>query len=425
MTCSLAYFALVLFGYFLLRPVREAMGVARSMDDLRWLFVVTCGASLVVALAFGGVVARLDRARCIVVGQLGVAACLVVFVPLRLLVDESTQVVLGYCFYVWLSVVNLFLTAIFWAFMADVWSLEQSKRLFPVIAVGGTLGALGGSWFASRLVDVIGASGQMVIAAACFVVTVLLVLAIDRVDRRITRTAAHPVGGSWGEGATRLVRSPYLLGTALFVIFLTISSTLLYFTRAELVVDARRELEARIALFARMDAWTQGATLVMQLFVTGQLIRRLGIGWTLAVLPMVTVSGFGVLAWMQHRGVEGWQLFAAVTAFSAVHSAVRFAIARPTRETLFTVVEEADRYKVKPVIDLFVYRGGDVAGAWLTALVAGMWGMLMLALPLGAIWGGMSLWLAVAQRRRAADRRDRDGPPSQGVPSHTLPGVLQ
>jgi len=132
-----------------------------------------------------------------------------------------------------------------------------------------------------------------------------------------------------------------------------------------------------------------------------------------------------VLAWLERRpGIEGWQLFGAVTAFSAVHSAARFAVARPTRETLFNVVSVGEKYKAKPVIDLFVYRSGDVAGAWATSLVVGMWGMFMLALPLGAIWGGMSIWLAAAQRRRAErSDRERSHPPT-GQAAAAAEGVV-
>jgi len=428
--CSAGYFALILFGYSLLRPVREAMGVAGSMDDLRWLFVATCIASLVTAMAFGGVVARLDRARFIWVGHGAVALCLIVFIVTRLVVDDASRVSLGYVFYVWLSVVNLFLTSVFWAFMADLWTLEQGKRIFAVIAVGGTLGALAGSSFAWWLAEAIGVSSQLALAATCFLATIPLVRTLDRSERgdRSDRTRraselnrhdgpddhecdrpvpATRIGGAWFAGATMLLRSPYLLGTALYVMFLTVSSTLLYFTRAELVVNAREELETRISMFAQMDAWTQAATLVVQLFVTGRMIRRFGIGMTLAMLPLVTVTGFVLLAWLARQpGVEGWQLFGAVTAFSAVHSATRYAIARPTRETLFNVVSTEEKYKSKPVIDVFVYRGGDVAGAWMTGLVVGIAGMVWLALPMVVVWGGLCVWLAAAQQRRAIAQRD-------------------
>lgn len=402
MLACAGYFFLVLFGYFLLRPVREAMGVERSKNDLRWLFVMTCVVSLVVAVGFGGIVARLDRARFIRVGHLGVAVCLGVFLLARWAADDDTRLWLGYAYYIWLSVVNLFLTSVFWAFMADIWRLEPSKRVFPVIAVGGTLGALAGSSFAWQMAERIGPVWQLSLAAGCFLATLPLVRAIDRRDRAGRAMPPMPIGGAWADGLRLLARSPYLLGAGLYVVLMAISSTLLYFTRSDLVSGSRAELEARVAMFAQMDAWTQGATLIVQLFITGRMMRRFGVGVTLLVLPLVTVAGFALLAWLENRpGVEAWQLFAGVTAFSAVHSATRYAVARPTRETLFSVVTPEEKYKVKPVIDVFLYRGGDVAGAGLTALVVGLWGMLMLALPLAAVWGASCMWLAAAQKRRA------------------------
>lgn len=417
-----AYFALVLFGYFLLRPAREAMGVSRSMDDLRWLFVATCVASAVVALGFGGVVSRCDRAKAITIGHLFVAACVVLFAVVRPLVGDEAKLTLGYVFYVWLSVVNLFLTSLFWAYMADVWSFEQTKRLFPPIAVGGTVGAFAGSTFAWQLAELIGSTWLLLIAATCFLLTVPLVRGLDRRERAESGETKRPIGGRWTEGFVSLVRSPYLIGIAIYILLIAISTTFLYFTRADLVADASEELEARIALFAQMDQWTQGATLFVQLFITGRLIRRLGVGPTLAVLPLVTVAGFALLAWLESRpGIEGWQLFGAVAGFSAIHSATRFAIARPTRETLFSVVSDEDKYKAKQVIDVVLFRGGDVAGAWITGLVAGLWGLFALALPLAALWAGVGLWLAAVQTRRA-ERNELDrhatpagAPPREGI----------
>lgn len=408
---SASYFALVLFGYFLLRPAREAMGVARSMDDLRWLFVATCVASALVVLLFAGVVSRLDRARFIAIGHAAVAACILAFVAARGAAGDETRVYLGYGFYVWLSVVNLFLTSVFWAFMADVWSPEACKRVFPPIAVGGTLGALAGSSVAWQLAERIGASWQLILAAVCFLLTIPLVRRLDARERRASGRPAAPVGGTWLESVACLVTSPYLLGIGAYVVLIAVSATFLYFTRANLIANASEELEARVSMFAQMDAWTQAATLFVQLFVTGRLIRGLGVGPTLAILPFVTLAGFALLAWLERRpGIEGWQLFAALAAFSALHSATRYAVARPTRETLFSVVSETERYKVKPLIDVFLFRGGDVVGAWATGLVAGLWGMLLLTLPMAAVWGGVSIALAAAQTRRAAIRKDgQDG----------------
>lgn len=421
------FFFFLLFGYFLIRPVREAMGVQRSMSDLRILFVSTCAASLVVTLAFGSVVSRLDRSRFIPIAMRGVIVCLIGFAGVQLFFAADIGVWTGYVFYVWLSVINVFMVSVFWAFMVDVWSLEQSKRLFPAIGIGGTLGALLASLFAWQMAEFIGAAAQMLLAAALFEGTVWVMRAIDRrsdappprrpepgktAQRQPAQREPGGLGGSWWEGATAIVGSPYLLGIGLYIVLMTVSSTLIYFLQAGLVADASEELESRVALFAQLDMWTQLATLLAQLFVTARLIRWLGVGLTLAVLPLVTLLGFAALAWVSSiQGVEGWQVFAVFATFNALHRASRYAVARPARETLFAVVPAEQKYKAKPIVDVFLYRGGDVAGAGVDRLLAtlavGLGGMAVAAAPLAVLWGGLGVWLAWRQRAHAAENQDQ------------------
>lgn len=399
-------FFLLLFGYFLIRPVREAMGVQRSMGDLRWLFLLTCAVSLMVTLAFGGVVSKLDRERFIPLALRLVSLCLVLFVAALGVLEGGDKTSAGYVFYVWLSVVNLFLVSVFWAFMNDVWSLSDAKRLFPAIAVGGTLGALLGSMTAWQIAEAIGPAWQLIVAALVFEGSVWVMRAIA--DRRGTaRGIEHAkIGGHWVDGLLALGRSGYLLGIGAYIAFMSVSSTLLYFAQAKMVSGASDELERRVALFAQLDMWTQAATLVAQLFVTGRLIRWVGVGWTLAVLPAVTVVGFSVLALAESRpGIEGWQLFAVFAAFNALHRATRYAVARPARETLFAVVSRGEKYKAKPIVDVFVYRGGDVAGtgvdAWLASMSAGLLGVALFAGPMAVAWCGLGLWLAWMQSKKS------------------------
>jgi len=429
---SALFFFLLLFGYFLIRPVREAMGVERSMGDLRALFITTCVLSLGVTLLFGSAVSRLDRSRFIPIAMRVVIACLVGFAAWRLLHRENLGVWSGYVFYVWLSIINLFMVSVFWAFMVDVFSLEQSKRLFPAIAIGGTVGALLGSAFAWQLADRIGPVGQMLLAAGCFELAVHTMKAIDRRSIREAKHSASStpnqheqgstIGGGWIDGASAILRSPYLIAIGCWIVLMAVSSTLIYFTQARLVTDAADELEERIALFAQLDMWTQLATLLVQAFLTARLIRWLGVGGTLAILPIVTVLGFAGLALAASSdSIEAWQLFAVFAVFNALHRATRYAVSRPARETLFAVVPRAEKYKAKPVVDVFLYRGGDVAGTGVDALLAsaaiGLTGMAMAAAPLAALWGGLSLWLAMAQRRRA--HTESPGSLSPTPPAHT------
>lgn len=410
--CGACFFFL-LFGYFLLRPLREAMGVERSMRDLRWLFIVTCGVSLLVTLGFGALVSKFTGRRFISIAFRAVMACLVVFIVLmQIPMGDQPRLYVGYVFYVWLSVINLLMMSIFWALMADVWSLGQGKRLFAVIGIGGTLGAVLGSNFVWWLAEAINPAIQMGIAVVMFECVVQIVRRIDpsvgNTQKQSAKTdhSTNSVGGQWADGVREVIGSPYLLGIGLYIMFLAVSNTLIYFTQANLVSKASDELNTRISLFAQLDMWTQLATLLVQLFVTGHLIKRLGIGFTLAILPVVTVVGFVAMAWVEQRpGVEPWQVFGVFAAFSAIHRATRYAVIRPARETLFSVVSDATKYKAKPIVDVFLYRGGDVLGARVEALIAGaglgIAGMAMTAAPLAFFWGGLSIALAVAQTKKA------------------------
>ncbi len=417
---SAGCFFFVMFGYFLLRPLREAMGVQRSMKDLQWLFLITCGVSLLVSLAFGGLVSKVDRKRFIAIAFRLVMGCLLVFaVLLSIDAGEQFRLYTGYVFYVWLSVINLFIVSVFWGLMADLWTLGQGKRLFAVIGIGGTLGALLSSNFTWWLVDTIGPTIQMIIAVVLFELAVQCVIMLDRragkeqscensseILHHADQTVPGSIGGQWWDGVRAISRSPYLLGIGMYIVMLAISNTLIYFTQADLVRNEAKELGEQIALFAQLDMWTQLATLLVQLFVTGHLIRRLGVGVALSMLPIVTIAGFMALAYVSKiDGIEGWKVFGVLAVFSAIHRATRYAIIRPARETLFSVVPTSEKYKAKPIIDGFLYRGGDIAGAGLTGVVGGLSAMVFFTAPLTLLWGGLAVALAMSQQRRAQSAR--------------------
>ncbi len=419
---ALFYFC-VLCGYFFLRPVREAMGVARGMDQLRWLFVVTSLVSLTLVLLFGGVVCRFNRRRFIPVGYGFVIVCLLGFASLLVmdaragggLIGTDTETALargvGYTFYTWISAINLFVNSLFWAFMVDIFNVDQGKRMFAFIGIGGTLGALTGGW-ATNLISGMTESvylpvGLMLTGAGLFVAAIAVMLKLDRVavgsdHSRLTVDSVTPaapegqrIGGSFWDGATAVATSPYLLGIALFIVFLAISNTLIYFTQANVVLENTDTFSQRVGAFAQFDALAQGATLITQIFITTRVIKRLGVGWTLAILPLVTVAGFGVLAI--------WPLYGVMALFQALHRATRYAISRPARETLFSVVPPADKYKAKPLIDVFLYRGGDVAGAAIESVLSGLGTIALMAaatVPFAAVWSVLSVTLGRAQQNR-------------------------
>jgi len=429
----------VLCGYFFLRPVRDAMGVSRGMDDLRWLFVVTSFVSLVLVLAFGGVVARTSRRRFIPMAYLFVIVCLLAFSGLLFwdgtagggLIGSDAETGLargvGYSFYVWLSAINLFTTSVFWAFMVDVFDVDQGKRMFAFIGIGGTLGALVGgaatTAISSLTTSVFLPAGLMLLGAAFFAVGIMIMLALDRAalassHSRLTADTASPdtstgkeataIGGTFWDGARAVLTSPYLLGIGVWIIFMAISNTMIYFTQANIVLSEADTFSQRVAGFAFFDALAQFVTLLTQMFVTTHLIRRMGIGWTLAILPLVTLAGFAILS--------VWTVYGVMALFQAIHRATRYAVSRPSRETLFSVVPASEKYKAKPVVDVFLYRGGDVAGVGVDGLFAALGFTLpmvaMATAPIAGVWGLLSVRLGKAQQARIEDEPAPDETPA-------------
>jgi ATP:ADP antiporter, AAA family len=429
---SAVFYFCVLCGYYFLRPVRDAMGVARGMDDLRWLFVGTSIVSLAVVLAFGGVVSRLDRRRFLPIGFGFVIVCLLGFAGLLVAdavsggslvgTDAGTQLALwvGYTFFMWLTVVNLFVNSLFWAFMVDLFTVEQGKRMFAFIGVGGTLGALFGGWITNVLSGITEsiylAPGLMMVGAAFFAGAIWTMLTLDRMalgsehsrhretvgQHSQSSTPGARIGGTFLDGATAVAKSPYLVGIALYIFFMAISNTFLYFTQASIVLDNADTLSQRIGSFALLDMLTQAATLLTQIFVTTRLIQRFGVGWTLTLLPLVTAAGFGMLAI--------WPAFGVFALFNAVHRATRYAVSRPARETLFSVVPPGEKYKAKPFIDVFLYRFGDVAGAGIDgamrAVGLSLAGIAAATVPFAAAWVLLCLALGRAQQRRDHDSQE-------------------
>ena len=430
---SAVYFFCILCGYFFLRPVRDAMGVARGMDELRWLFVWTALVSLVVVLAFGGVVARTNRRRFIPIGYLCVIGCLIVFSGMLIVdgaagggligTDTETPVAryVGYVFYVWLSTINLFVNSVFWAFMVDIFDVRQGKRMFAFIGIGGTLGAIAGGWATNVISGMTDSvylpAGLMLIGAAFFGLAIVVMLSLDRLvfgSQRSQLTAdgvaiegrqragdrdvagEGGIGGAFWEGAQAVVRSPYLLGIGAYIALMAISNTLIYFTQANIILDDRDTFSELVAGFAQLDVFAQVATLFVQIFVTTQVIKRIGVGWTLVILPVVTMLGFAVLS--------AWATFGVMAVFQAVHRATRYAISRPARETLFSVVSPSEKYKAKPFVDVFLYRGGDLAGAGVDSMFAAM-GLTLAAVaaatvPVAGVWAVLCVALGRAQQAK-------------------------
>ncbi len=415
---SVAFFFCVLTALMVVRPVREALGMRAGLDAVRWLFVGTAVVTLSVNPLFGYLVSKFRRITFIAATYVFFATSLLVFWWLLTFAPERIGEVSGRIFYVWFSVFNLFSTMVFWALMVDRFSLEQSKRLFGVIAVGGTLGAIFGPWLAWRYAGTIGTANLILVAVGFLLLAVGAAAMVARLQPEVPSpgasevppevppgeaTATPPsreliIGGRAWDGFRDVMRSPYLLGIAAFVLIMSIMATFIYFTRLQIVAAMTDVVDERTGLFAQIDFWTQVTTLVLQLFVTGHIMRRLGVVAGLVLLPVTLCLGFIGLA------LAG--SFLALVLLEATYRAVQRGVTRPARETLFTVLSREDRYKGKAVIDTFVYRTGDVVGAWTEGLLGRLGGGVLtltaLVIPSALVWATLSVWLTRRQERLAA-----------------------
>ena len=390
---SALYFFLLLFGFYLLRPVREAIGIARGADKLPWLMTGTLLAMALVNPAFAALVSKLPRKRFIPLAYRFFALNMLAFFLAFRFLPGHGGTGLGYAFYIWLSVFNLFVVSVFWGLMSDLWSEVQGKRLFGFIATGGTLGAIAGAALTGVLTKGF-AIGGLAVKVDPLSLLLLSMLTLELAVRCVQRLAfifqldnvAHGTrepGPGPLEGLRLIATSRYLQLICAYMLLFTITSTFLYLQQGAIVERAFSGTAARTAAFARIDLWVNVLTLVTQVFLTGRLITALGIPFVLAILPVLTLTGFGAL-WL-------WPTFGVMALFQVLRRGLHYAVDRPAREILYIPLGPEERYKSKPFIDTFVYRGGDLLGVWApTALAA-------LAIPVGlAAVGCSGLWIGTS-----------------------------
>ena len=401
------FFFCILTALMMLRPARDALGMERGIDSVRWLFIGTAVVTLLVNPLFGWLVSRLRRLHFITATYAFFALSLVGFWSLLVFAPGAVGARSGQLFYVWFSVFNLFVTMVFWALLADRFSSDQGKRLFALIAVGGTLGAIFGPWLASRLAQPLGTPALLLVAAAFLLLAVALAWLLVRIRSDAAYARETPadardgevrIGGSAWAGFRAVFSSPYLMGIAGYVLAMTIVATFIYFTRLQMVAAAESDLDARTGLLGNIDMWTQVAVLVLQLTLTGHIIRRFGLAVALAALPLATALGF--------IGLAVYGSFAVLILLEATNRAVQRGLTRPAREALFTVISREDKYKAKAFIDTFVYRAGDVVGAQTEGLLGrlglALGGLVAVVVPLALVWAALGIWLGRAQQRRVA-----------------------
>ncbi len=396
--CWLYIFA-VLSSYYIMRPIRDQMGVAGGVNNLQWLFTGTLVGMLVLNLPFAWLVKTLPRSRFIPLSYRFFALNILLFAVALYVATPEQTVWVGRVFFIWVSVYNLFVVSIFWQMNVDLFSPEQGKRLFGFIAAGATLGAIVGSATTASLARHVPPTVLLIGAAVLLELAVFAVGRLSRLSPALHHRPAadttdeRPIGGSVFSGIRNALSDPYLLGVSLFILLFAITSTFLYFQQAGIVSHSFADRGAQTSFFATIDLLVNCLTLGVQLFFTGRIVVLLGIGVALALLPALTFCGFGALAVMPG--------LTTIAVFQVLRRAGDYAIARPTREMLFTVVPREDRYKAKSFIDTFVYRLGDQVGAWSMALLRILGDsattVALVALPVAILWLLNGLWLGRRQ----------------------------
>lgn len=396
-----AYYFLILSAYYVIRPIRDDFGVAGGIENLPWMFTATLVTMLIANALFAALVARFSRRRFIPIAYRFFIANLLIFLVLLLTISKGNQVWVGRAFFVWTSVFNLFVISVFWAFMVDVFNADQGKRLFGFISVGGTLGAIAGAAITASTVRKIGTVNLFLVSAVLLELSAQCVRLFPKtiagvsVSNEKKNVEETPVGGGIWAGIVHNVSSPYLLGISTYMLLYALTSTLLYFQQVGIAAAAYPDRAARTAFFAQIDLLVNILTVLVQIFLTGRLLKWFGVGVTLAILPALSVVGFTAM------GARPTLLLLVI--FLTLRRAGNFAIARPARETLFTVVSREDKYKAKNFIDTVVYRTGDQIGAWSSRALSwsglGLTGVSFVAAPIAAVWLFVSLWLG---RRQSA-----------------------
>ena len=396
---SFATLMCVFASYTMLRPVRDALGITSGLDNIPYLFWGVFVVMLLLQPVYGWLTSRLPRTVFLPWVYCFFAANLILFWLWFHVQHEHTWIARTY--FVWVSVFNLFVVATFWSLMADVYTREQAGRLFGFIWAGASTGGLIGPFIDRKLAIPLGAINLLPLSAGLLLVSLLFMALVIRWQRRQAAASAAPqhggapgaergVGGGVFAAFVQVARSPYLLGIVAFVVLMTWVSTFLYLEQQAFVAKVFHSTDERARFFAGIDFWVQAASLTIQFLLFGRLFKWFGMRSLLAAVPLLMTAGYAVFALAP--------TFMVLVLVYAVRRVADYAITRPCRDSLFTVVSREEKYQAKSLIDTFAYRGGDaVSGSlykaltgglgaspaaigWLGAVIAALWTVLALAL---------------------------------------------
>lgn len=403
---SFVYFFTLLAGYYMLRSVRETMAIVSGVQNIPWLFTGTFVATMLVTPVFGWVASRYARKVFLPwVYYFFIANIAVFYLAFTGIADGSTALVwVARAFFVWISVFNLFVVSVFWSFMADIYTKEQSRRLFGVISAGGSTGAFLGPLVTGLVVIPLGFENLLPISAMLLLFAVYCVHRLRR-WASIHETGAQQaaavsdagLGGSALAGIRFTFTSPYFGAIAGGLLMANFLGGVTYYFMADLVSQAFPETDRQTQVFALLDASTNLLSFLGQFLLVRLAVRKLGVGWTLAILPIISLAGFALLAVSP--------VFVVLATLQVLRRSVGFGLTKPTNDMLYAVVSPEEKYKAKNFIDTAVYRASDLVTAWTVRFLGtavGLSGIAVVCLPLAIVWASLTFWIGRQYERKDA-----------------------
>lgn len=400
---SFVYFFCLLAAYYTLRSVREAMAIVSGVENIPWLYTGTFTIMLAATPIFGWVVSRYPRRAFLPwVYYFFIINVLLFFAAFTWFHGYAQSIVwVARAFFVWLSVFNLFVVAVFWSFMVDIWSREQSRRLFGLISAGGSTGALLGPLITSVVVVPIGFENLLLLSASLLAFAVWCIHRLRRWsleqggdESGRPRVPSGPLGGGALAGIRLVLTTPYLAAIASAMVCANFLGAAMYIYMADQVSLHFADTDQQTRVFALIDAASNALSFVGQLVIVKLAVQRFGVGMTLAVLPLLSIAGFALLAVNP--------AFAVMAAFQVVRRGLAYGLSRPATDMLYAAVSREAKYKAKNFIDTAVWRGGDLISVWTVRLFSGIGlsGISLVCIPVAALWSVLALWIGREYRRR-------------------------
>jgi AAA family ATP:ADP antiporter len=406
-----AYGFSIMFGYYILRAVRDEISAA-DRGNLQILWTVVFFVMIFAVQAYSWVASRYSRGVFVPLANRFFIACLIGFWASLVFMPEAARPWIDRVFYVWTSVFALFVVTVFWGLVADCFTNDQGKRLFGFIAIGSSLGGIAGSAVTAYLAVRVPVFALLLISCAPLELASWFAASLHRnfgtgSVKAPSAEADKPLAGDAWSGMKAVFASPYLLGIASFIALMTFASTILYFAQSNLVYEAMTDRGERTAFLARIDLVVNVLTICLEVYLTARIIKWFGVAVTLTIVPVAVAGGFVAMGL--------WPTLWTLVIVQVLYRAGRYGLAKPAREVLFTVVSREEKYKSKAFIDAAVYRGGDLVSGWIYAGLAAfglaIGSIALVAAPAAVLWAVVAFGIGKKGEERAARLDDADVDP--------------